>query len=278
MCRVTILAALVLTMLLPHQGRAMTEPLPDCESLAEAAGAEAGIPPGLMTAIAHVESGRSHQGRLRAWPWTLNQGGRGSYHDSRAEAMQRLSLILASGVTNVDIGCMQINWRWHRQEFESEAAMMDPVGNTRYAARHLASLYTLHGDWTQAVAAYHAGDPSRGGHYQAKVAAAHRALGQSAPYRTASADPIPATPSLPEGGVWIDGTPEILGEATLVADASGYAEPVHPGHAAPRIARMQGILAAPQGHLLAIGMGGDLRQQRAPGLGMPPLSRISAGN
>lgn len=278
MCRVTILAALLLSLVLPHPGRAMTEPLPDCESLAEAAGAEAGIPSGLMTAIAHVESGRSHQGRLRAWPWTLNQGGRGSYHDSRAEAMQRLSLILASGVTNVDIGCMQINWRWHRQEFENEAAMMDPVRNTRYAARHLASLYATHGDWTQAVAAYHAGDPRRGTRYQAKVAAAHRALGQPAPYRTASADPIPSTPSLPEGGVWIDGTPEIIGDPAIIADAAVYGHPVQPAHDTPRIARIQGILAAPSSHLLVIGMGGDLRQQRATGLGMPPLSRISAGN
>lgn len=308
MSRLILLIGLVTGLLSPAPALALAAGLPDCESLAEAAGAGAGTPPGLMTAIARVESGRTHQGRFSAWPWTLNQGGRGSYHESQADAMQQLSLILASGVTNVDIGCMQVNWRWHRQNFDSAAAMMDPVQNTRYAARHLAELYDRHGDWTQAVAAYHAGDPGRGRAYQAKVAAAHRALGQQpapfqpaafqsaafqpepgqpepgqpAPYYIASDGSLPETPNLPEGGVWIDAVPEILGSELLVADDPmanmGFATNLP---AAPQVARLQGILATPQGHLLAVGSGGDLRQRRATGFGMPSLSRaarFSEGN
>jgi hypothetical protein len=144
----------------------------DCERLAEQAGQREGIPPGLMTAIARVESGLSLDGTFRAWPWTLNRGGDGSYHDSRAAAAAALQDLLAQGVTNVDIGCMQLNWRWHGHAFLDAPAMLDPERNTAHAARFLASLYAETGDWTEAVARYHSRAPDRGAAYAARVAAA----------------------------------------------------------------------------------------------------------
>ncbi|AZB63543.1 lytic transglycosylase domain-containing protein [Cereibacter sphaeroides] len=138
-----------------------------CETLAARAGAEAGIPEGLMEAIARVESGRGG----RAWPWTLNQGGRGMVFETRAEAVRMLEATVASGVSNIDVGCMQLNWRWHAPAFASADEMIDPVRNTRHAARFLRELRARLGSWEAATAAYHSADRGRGAAYLAKVEA-----------------------------------------------------------------------------------------------------------
>ena len=144
---------------------------PDCEALAAQAAAQRGIPEGLLPSIARVESGRG-QGKLgrRAWPWTLNQAGKGMYFDTRAEAMDYLRSAIARGVRNIDVGCMQINYRWHGDQFESLDAMMDPVANTRYGARFLAELHARHGSWETATGYYHSMTPERSSHYRGLVA------------------------------------------------------------------------------------------------------------
>jgi len=140
---------------------------PDCEALAEAAGARHGIPQGTMAAIARTESGGGP--RRSAWPWTLNMGGDGRYLPSRAEALTLLRAVLAEGQRNVDVGCMQINWHWHNDAFDSLDQMIDPVANADYAARFLVSLWRREGTWDAAVQAYHSTDPERGTAYLARV-------------------------------------------------------------------------------------------------------------
>lgn len=161
-------ALLLLLVLLPAPAVARTA---DCEALAEEAARAEGIPAGLLAAISRVETGRSDgNGAVRAWPWTLNQGGQGSYLDSRAEAEAKLMAVVAGGVTNVDVGCMQLNWKWHAQAFTDASHMMDPYANTAYAARFLRALHDQLGDWDAATRAYHSMDPERGAAYQRKVA------------------------------------------------------------------------------------------------------------
>jgi len=157
---------------------------PDCEALAKAAGREAGIPEGILPAIARVESGRNG----KAWPWTLNQAGVASYHPTKEAALHQLAEILASGAQNVDLGCMQINWRWHSAEFANASDMLDPVVNTRYAARFLADLRSRLGTWDDAVAAYHSNQPVQGAAYERKVAQARDTiLAQHSPPETRAA-------------------------------------------------------------------------------------------
>ena len=257
-------AAVIATLVLVTTGGIHASTLPDCEALAAQAGAEMGLPEGLLPAVARVESGRSHQGRALAWPWTLNQGGRGSYHPTREEALQRLSQILASGARNVDIGCMQINWRWHRDGFADTGSMMDPVLNTRYAARFLRDLYQRYGNWTTAVAAYHAGDPSGGGAYVGRVAGV---MGRAIPQETG-----PVVASLQ--GEWVtDPQPQPL---------SALPVPPAPAPDAPATFVAQGLLIRSGTPLIAVGGGGsDLRQARSTGFGLPPLSggsRVTASN
>lgn len=145
----------------------------DCARLAAGAGAEAGLPDGLLPAISLVEAGRGDgNGGVAPWPWTLNQGGKGMYFDTREEALAYLENAVAEGVTNIDVGCMQLNWKWHSAGFQSAEDMMDPVRNTRYAARFMAELHDRLGSWETAAAAYHSTDPERGERYLQKVFAA----------------------------------------------------------------------------------------------------------
>lgn len=181
--------------------------VPDCEALAARAAAERGIPEGLLPSIARVESGRG-QGSLgrRAWPWTLNQAGKGMYFDTRAEAMDYLRAAVASGVRNIDVGCMQINYRWHGEQFASLDAMMDPDTNTRYAARFLSELREQHGSWEIATGFYHSMTPDRSRHYRELVA---RVLGtMPSPSemlaRLNLAEPVPEHRQ-PDGGFTVQG-------------------------------------------------------------------------
>jgi hypothetical protein len=184
--------------LIPAPPAAGGAPVPDCEAHAAAAGREAGIPDGILPAIARVESGR----RGKAWPWTLNQAGNGSFHATKAEALAALTEIRARGVQNVDLGCMQINWRWHAQEFSDAASMLDPATNTRYAARYLRQLHDRLGDWDSAVAAYHSANPTRGAAYGRKVATARdRILAEgsdAAPALDLAGAPPATAPEAPE--------------------------------------------------------------------------------
>ncbi len=164
---------------------------PDCETIAARLGAQAGLPEGLLPAIARIESGRSGQGGTRAWPWTLNTAGQGHYFDSSAEALGYLDHVLSEGQRNVDIGCMQINYRWHGENFPSVQAMMDPVTNISYAIAFLQRLRAETGSWSGAVQRYHSNDPARGTAYHARfVAALDRVQnGQGAEVQFASAVP-----------------------------------------------------------------------------------------
>lgn len=149
----------------------------DCTALAAQAGAEEGLPEGLLPAISMVESGHTDKnGNHAPWPWTTNEGGKSNYFASSAEALAHLENAVANGVTNIDVGCMQLNWKWHSQAFASPDAMLDPVRNTRYAARFLRELHARLGSWEVATAAYHSTDPERGQNYLQKVVAAQGAL------------------------------------------------------------------------------------------------------
>lgn len=150
----------------------------DCEALAIAAGRAEGLPEGLLPAIARVESGRgTGDGGRRAWPWTLNEGGDGSFYADKATAMEHLNAVVDAGTTNVDVGCMQLNYKWHHKAFPSLEAMMDPVANTAYAARFVKELSKQVGSFEEATKVYHSFDPVRGANYLEKVMSAQAELG-----------------------------------------------------------------------------------------------------
>lgn len=147
--------------------------LPDCEALAERIANETGIPAGVMASIARVEAGYNWpSGEVKAWPWTVNRSGKSDYFQSKVEMTEVVEAAILSGEDNIDLGCMQINLRWHGDHFSTLDDMIDPERNIQYAAGFLLELRDTHGSWQKAISHYHSADPDRGRAYFAKVNAA----------------------------------------------------------------------------------------------------------
>jgi hypothetical protein len=130
------------------------------------------IPPRLLYAVALTESGQSALSgqQYRPWPWTLNIDGRGEYYRSRRAAWSDLQSAITQGRSSVDIGLMQVNWRYHQGALKSAWQALDPYYNLRVAAQLLSRCHSRHGDWWQSVGCYHApADPERAMRYQEKV-------------------------------------------------------------------------------------------------------------
>ncbi|MEO1677493.1 MAG: transglycosylase SLT domain-containing protein [Pseudomonadota bacterium] len=140
-----------------------------CEAWALIAASEHGVPSRLMRAIALVETGREINGTPTPWPWSINDNGQSIWAGSRTEARALAEQRRAAGADSLDLGCFQLNTRWHGRAFSSFDDMLDPAQNARYAARYLAALHTELGDWTAAAAAYHSRTPAHGRTYLAKL-------------------------------------------------------------------------------------------------------------
>lgn len=139
-----------------------------CDAAAAQAARDTGVPVTVLRTLTRVETGRSRSGTLEPWPWTLNMGGAGTWHDSAAAAQIVAETAIAAGRRNVDIGCFQINYRWHGDAFTGIAQMLDPVANARYAARFLRDLHRELGDWTAAAGAFHSRNPDLAARYLAR--------------------------------------------------------------------------------------------------------------
>ncbi len=119
---------------------------------------EFGLPPAFLYAVALSESGESSLGKgpFRPWPWTLNISGKGHYFPSRREAWQTLQGALENTNGWVDIGLMQISWRYHSAALGSAWHALDPYHNLRVAAAILRDCYIKHTNWMQSAGCYHA--------------------------------------------------------------------------------------------------------------------------
>jgi hypothetical protein len=145
-----------------------------CRSAIGAAEVAERIPPGLLLAIAMVESGRRDPatGAPTPWPWTINAEGEGRFFATREDAVAELQRMRARGVQVVDVGCMQVNLYHHPIAFRSVQEAFDPVDNARYAARFLKQLQRASGNWGTAVGRYHSSTRDLAEPYRARVAAA----------------------------------------------------------------------------------------------------------
>jgi hypothetical protein len=184
-----------------------------CEDAAARASAATGVPLSVLRAIALTETGRTKQGAFRPWPWTVNMEGKGTWFDSYEEARDYVVRAHGRGARSYDVGCFQINYRWHGQHFSSVDEMFDPNANAAYAARFLSELYAELGDWSRAAGAYHSRTPSFAGKYRERFDRIRGRLlaasGESTETEViAAADavppaPMPASPAIPERPVEI---------------------------------------------------------------------------
>ncbi|NDV50807.1 lytic transglycosylase domain-containing protein [Salipiger sp. PrR003] len=119
-----------------------------------------GIPNDILLGIGLQETGQSDDsGKLTPWPWSANAAGKGRWFDSKANAVSWARHQLNTVTSSVDVGCMQINLRWHPDAFENLEAAFDPDTNVDYAARLLLRLKQQSGTWELAAGSYHSATP-----------------------------------------------------------------------------------------------------------------------
>jgi hypothetical protein len=122
---------------------------------------EHNIPKGLLLAVAKTES------NLEAY--ALNISGRSHFFKDKNIAEQTIRRALDEGITNIDIGAAQINYKWHGHKFSSIEDMLSPEVNIKYAAKLLSTLKQEHGDWHRAIRLYHSSKPKHHRQYSRKV-------------------------------------------------------------------------------------------------------------
>ena len=118
------------------------------------------IPLAVLYSVGMTETGGKNGLRMFA----LNIDGRAVFAATLDEGLARFDAARRAGAKYIDVGCMQINHRWHGKRFPSVAAMFDPQRNVAYAARLLRELRDSQPNWTMAVARYNAGpnnDPAQ---------------------------------------------------------------------------------------------------------------------
>ena len=140
-----------------------------CDAAAQRASAATGVPLKILMAITRVETGRDSGRGLQPWPWAINRAGDGTWYDTADQAIAAATDALAEGARNFDVGCFQVNHRWHGEAFPSLEAMFDPDTNADYAARFLVQLFADKGNWADAVSAYHSNTEEYATAYLARI-------------------------------------------------------------------------------------------------------------
>ncbi len=160
----------MIALALPQAALAARDPSMLCEQAARIAAQREGVPLDVMRALTLTETGHHRDGALRPWPWAINRGGEGHWFETEAEAFAFATNTLRQGARNFDVGCFQLNHRWHANGFSDLRTMFDPLENALYAARFLRRQYDATGDWTRAAGAYHSLTPEHAARYRTRFA------------------------------------------------------------------------------------------------------------
>lgn len=139
-----------------------------CDSAARRAARDQGVPLDVLRTITRTETGRGGNQGLQPWPWTVNMEGTGKWFQTEDEARAYVFSHFKRGARSFDVGCFQINFKWHGAAFDSIDQMFDPVANAQYAAQFLKKLYAEMGDWSKAAGAYHSRTPTYANRYSAR--------------------------------------------------------------------------------------------------------------
>ena len=130
------------------------------------------IPKGLLTAIGKTESGRFKNDKtVVIWPWTINTGKKSLFFDNKIQMKNFVINEIKKENYNLDVGCMQINLKWHRSKFKNILDVLDPMVNVSYATSFLYELHSNFGNWDEAIKRYHSSKPKKHLKYHQKVLA-----------------------------------------------------------------------------------------------------------
>jgi tetratricopeptide (TPR) repeat protein len=97
--------------------------------------------------------------------------GQGRYFNTKEEAVAETKKLMDEGARSIDVGCMQINLRYHPNAFRNLEDAFEPAINVAYGAQFLNSLHDLQGSWAKAVERYHSAEDGRREEYRDKVLA-----------------------------------------------------------------------------------------------------------
>jgi len=93
------------------------------------------LDPYVLYAVALLESAkRNDPNHITPWPWAINKSGKSIIPASLQEARSILTKALAEGSRNIDVGLMQINFRWHGHRFDKPEDLLNPVTNLQIGA------------------------------------------------------------------------------------------------------------------------------------------------
>jgi soluble lytic murein transglycosylase-like protein len=157
--QIIITLGIIISFLSPNTAHSVTKT--ELLQLIAQAEKEYTIPTGLLLAVAKTES------NLEAY--ALNISGRPHFFKDKNIASQTIRHALDEGITNIDIGAAQINYKWHGHKFSSIEDMLSPEVNIKYAAKLLSTLKQEHGDWHRAIRLYHSSKPKHHRQYSRKV-------------------------------------------------------------------------------------------------------------
>ncbi|MFG1296587.1 lytic transglycosylase domain-containing protein [Xanthobacter variabilis] len=137
----------------PAKGARKGGPPNICERELARASKKYNVPLQILYAVGLTESG--YGGFLQ--PYTLYIEGKDYISNNLQDALKLFREANGRGVQLIDIGCMQVNYYWHKEEFNNLEEMFNPRLNVEQAARFLQELRKRHGSWTMALARYNAG-------------------------------------------------------------------------------------------------------------------------
>jgi len=140
-----------------------------CEKTIESIELQTNIPKGLLLGIGKAEAIRKINNKYIIWPWTINHAGKSMFFDTKKQMRNYVSKNLKKNDFNIDVGCMQINIKWHKNNFKKIADMFEVSPNISYAASFLLQLQNKHGSWDKAIKHYHSSDPKKNIPYLIKV-------------------------------------------------------------------------------------------------------------
>ena len=128
-----------------------------CESEIVRAEQKYNIPNRLFMAIGTVESGCAlgKSKNKRPWPWTICANGKSYYCSTKSAAITTVKRLMARGIRNIDVGCMQVNLMHHSKAFKTLEEAFTPHNNVEYAAKFFTGLKKNYQSWTKAVGYYH---------------------------------------------------------------------------------------------------------------------------
>ncbi|NNE78746.1 MAG: transglycosylase SLT domain-containing protein [Silicimonas sp.] len=161
-----------------------------CEKAALAASRESGVPLDVLRAISLTETGRKGKNGFLPWPWTVNMEGAGKWFDDLESARRYVDRHFNRGARSFDVGCFQINYKWHGDAFASIDEMFEPLANARYAAKFLTELYEEFGDWSKAAGAFHSRTPKYAKKYTARFDRIRNRLEPWNPVRLVADEPL----------------------------------------------------------------------------------------